>query len=122
MSSKRNLGRSVLIVLAVVALGIGLLSGGFATREAAAQTGAAVSIVDFAFSPAWVEVPAGSTVWWTNYGAAPHTVTSDFGGFDSGTLGTGGGFSLYFDTAGTYTYHCAIHPGMTGGVVVGGGM
>ena len=49
-----------------------------------AQGGTAVSIVDFAFQPASIEVPAGSTVTWTNTGAAPHTVTADDGAFDSG--------------------------------------
>jgi|SwirhisoilCB1_FD_contig_31_21431315_length_742_multi_11_in_0_out_0_2 plastocyanin len=84
----------------------------------AATTG--VSIVDFAFQPGYVVVPAGGTVSWYNAGAAPHTVTSDWGAFDSGTLGSGGVFSMTFWTPGTYTYHCAIHPGMVGTVDVTG--
>jgi plastocyanin len=88
---------------------------------AAAQGGTSVSIVDFAFQPGSLEVAAGTTVTWTNAGAAPHTVTSDSGAFDSGQLAPGASFSQTFDTPGTYTYHCEIHPNMTGTIVVRGG-
>jgi plastocyanin len=106
-----------LAALAIV-LALGLGSG-----VAQAQGGAAVSIVDFAFQPGSVEVPVGGTVTWTNSGSAPHTVTSDSGAFDSGQLAPGASFSQTFDTAGTFTYHCSIHPQMTGTVIVtsGGG-
>jgi plastocyanin len=83
-----------------------------------AQMGTGVTIVDFAFQPAYIAVAAGSTVSWYNAGGAPHTVTSDVGAFDSGTLGSGGGFSMTFWTPGTYTYHCNIHPSMVGTVQV----
>ena len=82
------------------------------------QMGAGVTIVDFAFGPAYIVVPAGSTVSWYNAGAAPHTATSDYGAFDTGTLGSGGGASITFWTPGVYGYHCAIHPGMVGSIVV----
>ena len=78
----------------------------------------AVTIVDFAFQPATLEVPVGTTVTWTNQGSAPHTVTADDGSFDSGTLQPGGTFSMTFDTPGTFTYHCEIHPNMMGTIVV----
>ena len=104
---------AVLLTLSITAftLGTGLDS-------VHAQGGTAVSIVDFAFQPASIEVPAGSTVTWTNTGAAPHTVTADDGAFDSGQLKPGATFSQTFTTPGTYTYHCEIHPQMTGTVVV----
>lgn len=89
--------------------------------SAAAQGAASVSIVDFAFDPGSVTVDAGATVTWTNMGSSPHTVTADDGSFDSGTLDPGGTFSFTFDTAGTVSYHCAIHPNMVGSVAVNGG-
>jgi plastocyanin len=114
---RRRLGTLMgLLVAPLVALALGLGPG-----NTAAQGGAAVSIVDFAFQPASIEVPVGSTVTWTNTGAVPHTVTSDSGAFDSGQLSPGASFSQTFDTAGTFTYHCSIHPQMTGTVVVTGG-
>ena len=72
---------------------------------------------NFAFSPDSVEIKVGETVTWTNEDAAAHTVTGD-GGVDSGQLATGQTYSKTFDTAGTYAYHCSIHPAMTGTVVV----
>jgi plastocyanin len=99
--------------LIVVAFGLG-------ARSVAAQESAAVSIVDFAFQPASVEIATGGTVTWTNTGQAPHTVTADDGSFDSGTLSPGATFSQTFATAGTFTYHCNIHPQMTATVIVGG--
>jgi len=77
-----------------------------------------VSIVDFAFQPMSASVPAGSTVTWSNDGAAPHTVTSFTGAFDSGTVGPGGNYSTTFSDPGTYTYRCTIHPNMVGMVSV----
>ncbi len=79
-----------------------------------------VTIVDFAFQPRLVSVPAGGTVTWQNNGAAPHTVTSNTGTFDSGTIGSGGSFSTTFSNPGMYMYHCEIHPNMMGAVMVSG--
>ena len=81
-------------------------------------TDAAVDISGFAFGPAELQIAAGTTVTWTNQDAASHTVTADDGSFDSGNLTTGQTFSQTFDTPGTYTYHCNIHPSMTATIVV----
>jgi plastocyanin len=104
---------AVLLALSMTAFTLGTGLG-----SVHAQGGTAVSIVDFAFQPASIEVPAGSTVTWTNAGAAPHTVTADDGAFDSGQLKPGESFSQTFTTPGTYTYHCEIHPQMMGTMVV----
>jgi len=47
-----------------------------------------------------------------------HTVTADGGLFNSGNLSTGQSFSFTFVSRGTFTYHCRIHPSMTGTVSV----
>jgi plastocyanin len=73
---------------------------------------------DFAFSPATLTVPLGTTVRWTNATSAPHTVTA--AGFDSGTIPSGGTYSHTFTQAGTFSYRCAFHPNMTGTIVVSG--
>jgi plastocyanin len=77
-----------------------------------------VEIKDFAFRPAAIEVSVGTTVTWENYDQIAHTVTGDNGEFQSGRLDGGKSFSFTFDKAGTFTYHCEFHPGMTGTVVV----
>jgi len=55
---------------------------------------------------------------WTNNDSIPHTTTSNASGWDSGTIQPGGQFSSTFSAAGTFAYHCNIHPGMTGTIVV----
>jgi plastocyanin len=106
-------GLAVLMLVAAVAV-IALASPG----AARAQDDASVDIFDFGFDSPSITIEAGSTVTWTNTGNAPHTVTADDGTFDSGTLDNGGTFSFTFDTPGTYTYHCEIHPNMTAEIVV----
>lgn len=79
-----------------------------------------ISISQMRFAPATVEVKAGETVTWRNNGAGmPHTVSGrGEGGPNSGTLGSGQAFSHTFDEPGEYEYYCALHPGMTGKVIV----
>jgi plastocyanin len=110
---ERKCGWRWMVLGALLALLVATLALGTGTRGAQAQDGAAVSIVDFAFQPAMLQVASGTTVTWTNTGNAPHTATSDSGAFDSGQLTSGQSFSQTFDTPGMYTYHCAVHPFMT---------
>jgi plastocyanin len=81
-----------------------------------------VTIQNFAFGPQTITVAPGTTVVWTNKDSVAHTVTSDTGAWpDSGNLATAQTFSHTFAKAGTYPYHCAIHPSMTAKVTVGSG-
>lgn len=79
-----------------------------------------VTIDEFKFQPATVTITVGDTVTWTNDQAdVPHTATAKTGAtFDSGSLATGDTYSETFDTAGTISYFCKIHPNMTGTIVV----
>ena len=78
-----------------------------------------VFIQNSAFSPASITVAVNTTITWTNKDNLSHTVTSNTGAFDSGLIGVSGGtYSHQFTTAGTFVYHCAVHSGMTGTVVV----
>lgn len=77
-----------------------------------------VSIVGMAFSPATLTISVNSTVKWTNNDGVTHTVTSDAALFDSGNIAPGGAYSRTFTTAGTYSYHCAIHTYMLGTIIV----
>jgi len=77
-----------------------------------------VFIQNMAFDPGTITITVNSTITWTNKDAITHTVTSDNGSFDSGNIAGGGSFSHTFSTAGTYSYHCSIHPYMTGVVKV----
>jgi plastocyanin len=83
-----------------------------------ALAGTAVSITNFAFSPATLTVPVGGTVTWTNHDEEPHTVVASDGSFHSPGLGTNASYSYTFPTAGSFDYICSIHPFMHGTVVV----
>jgi plastocyanin len=71
-----------------------------------------------AFTPDDVDVAVGTTVTWMNTDSVSHTSTSNASGWNSGTIAPGRQFSFTYQTAGTFPYHCAIHPGMVGTVVV----
>lgn len=78
-----------------------------------------VAIEDFAFTPATITVKKGTTVTWTNKDSVSHTVTGDSdGGPDSELFGNGESYSFTFNAVGTFAYHCAPHPQMTGTVIV----
>lgn len=77
-----------------------------------------VNIGDDFFNPSSLTVTAGTIVTWTNRGSRGHTVTSDQGAFDSGSLNPGGSFSFTFKDKGTFSYHCNFHSGMTAKIVV----
>jgi plastocyanin len=70
----------------------------------------------FIFSPGTLTVAAGTTVVWKNQTQVTHSVIGNtFGG---GTISPGGTLSFKFTSAGTFAYHCSIHPGMTGTIIV----
>ena len=78
----------------------------------------AESLANRAYSPDDVNIAIGESVTWTNTDSVAHTSTSDGGAWNSGTVNPGGRFSFTFQSAGTFSYHCTIHPGMVGTVVV----
>ena len=82
-----------------------------------------ISIKGFAFAPAELPVPAGTTVTWINDEDSLHTVTSGTpaspdGLFDSGEIDTGVEFTFTFADEGTYPFFCARHDFMMGVVTV----
>ena len=77
-----------------------------------------VWIKGMAFQPSTITISAGTTVTWTNKDAVTHTVTSDNGLFDSGSITGNSTYSRQFPAAGTFTYHCTPHPTMTATVIV----
>lgn len=79
-----------------------------------------VSIANFAFSPAHITITKGTTVTWTNHDTTAHTIVETDGksGPNSSTVNPGDSYTFTFSEAGTYQYHCSIHPQMTGSVTV----
>ena len=95
------------------------LTHGPAEGDAAAADAAeevTIDIVDFAFEPAEVTVPVGTTVTWVNVGPTDHTTTAYIDGdkfWDSKIMVEGDTFSFTFEEPGSYDYLCALHPSMT---------
>lgn len=120
MTISRRLG--FLLAAAVLVASCG---GGSSTPTTPSTGGAAsVSIVQgartlttTAYSPNPVTVSAGTTVTWTNNDSITHTATSDSGVF-GGTVAANAQFSYMFQSKGTFAYHCTLHPGMVGTVIV----
>ncbi len=94
----------------------------FTEHATTPPTTASVAVADFSFSPQAVVIQTGGTVTWTWSGAAPHSVTYDGGPTprpaSSDTKTGSGTYQSTITTVGRYTYHCSIHPQMTGSVTV----
>ncbi len=101
-----------------VAAGLGMLAAALMWPRLAGAATTNVEIVNFAFAPAATTVQVGDTVTWKNSDTAPHTATGDAAEWDSGTLTTGQTFSFTANQAGTFAYHCTIHPSMVATLVV----
>ena len=77
-----------------------------------------VVIENFSFVPAILTVKAGTKVTWVNRDDVPHTATDTDKRFNSKTLDTDDQFDFTFSEPGTYNYFCALHPKMTGQIIV----
>lgn len=104
-----------LLSAAVLATAVVLMNG---VSSAGAAGAPEVKIDNFSFGPASVIVPVGTPVTWANRDDVPHVIASVDNLFKSKPLDTEDRFSFTFTKPGTYEYFCAIHPRMTGKVVV----
>jgi plastocyanin len=98
-----------------VALGAATVLGAGGAR---ATSTSQVEIHEFHFTPSDLTVPVGTTVTWMNDDEETHTITASGGLFASPGLEHAETFARRFDTPGTYGYFCALHPHMTGAVIV----
>jgi amicyanin len=102
-------------------LALGAMTGLVFASVAAQAATVEVKIDNFVFNPQTITVKAGDTVTWVNHDDIPHTATSKTGVFRSKALDTDDKFSFTFTTPGTFAYFCALHPHMTGSIVVEAG-
>ena len=115
---------STAAVAALLATGCGGGNSGPSAGAASSAAGSsgtpsAITIKSFKFSPGTLQVQDGAGIEVANDDSAPHTVTADDGhSFDSGTVDSGASTTIRAPTAGTYAYHCTIHPFMKGKLVV----
>jgi plastocyanin len=79
-----------------------------------------VTISNFTFAPATVEVAAGTRLTWKNADDTPHVVVGADGGspIHSPALDTDDEYGVILAAPGTYKYFCSLHPHMPGTVIV----
>lgn len=117
-------GLLILLLITFVLFSISQLSP---ATVRASNSSYSVTIADYSFTPAHINITTGTTVTW-NYpsGSSYHTVTSDpqtnltQSGtplISSGTLNPGQSFSYTFNLPGYYPYQCGFHPALMNGWV-----
>jgi len=109
----RLAGTSATVVVALCSL------VGFGAPPAASATHSIV-IKQYAYTPRAMSLGQGDTVTWTNQDSVPHDVTVTRGPstFHSPMLAKGESWSHVFNTAGSYSYICSVHPDMVGSLSV----
>ena len=116
--------------LAIVAVGASLIvsaCGSDSSSPTAPGTSTAADVTvtiqsnngSNSYAPSPASMRAGQTIAWRNADFIAHTATQDGAGFNTGTLAAGAtSAATMMSTAGTFTYHCTIHPGMVGTINV----
>jgi plastocyanin len=113
MPMRMRMTFAVLILLAAMACGK-------ASSPMSPSTTVNARIVSGGFTPNPINISVGSSVMWTNSDSATHEIVADNGAFRSGPIAPGGQYSYTFPSAGTFTYHDASNPSMSGTVNVTG--
>jgi plastocyanin len=78
--------------------------------------GSTIQAAGTSFTPAKTTVSQGTTVTWSFSGT--HTTTSNDKFWDSNLKPNGSSFSKKMPSAGRFPYHCTVHSGMNGRIVV----
>jgi plastocyanin len=123
--------KKIMVPLFIGAMAVGFLAcGGCGNRSNPTSPkstsnngdggGTQVTISGSAFGA--LTVAKGATVTWKNNDGMPHTATSDGTSafpFDTGNIAPGATSNgIAFTQSGTFAYHCRIHSGMHGTIIV----
>ena len=93
-------------------------AGGGACTAANGTATVNVTVQNFAFSPSAITAKVGDVIGFTNKDSVGHTATVDDGSCSTDTIANGASATLTFTAAGTYPFHCKIHPSMKGTITV----
>lgn len=107
--------RRIAVGAIAIILAAGVMSLALSSVLAASHT---VAVVNFEYQPATITIVAGDDVRWENLSGSYHTVTADDGSFDSRPFARDEPYSAVFEMAGTFAYHCDIHPETMKGTIV----
>ncbi len=122
MTRRHSLRSCEILAVGVLALGAAVFLAFGALPPRAAAAGAPSVVIDnYMFMPETLTIPLGGSITWINRDSDIHAVAADDGSpamFKSPGLDTDDKFTFTFTRAGTYLYHCTLHPNMTGKIVV----
>ena len=125
MLNRSRLKFALILTLSICAVAVASHQSHMKMHAAPAGTASPAStnpneivIANFSFEPATLTIKAGTTVTWVNHDDEPHTATATDKRFNSKTLDNGDRFSQEFKAPGVYNYYCALHPKMTGKIIV----
>jgi plastocyanin len=117
--------RHILYVFTVIILTFAAGCGSSSSPSSPTATNADVTIQiegdrgASSYAPNPTTMRVGQTVVWHNADSTTHDATQDANTFGSGTIAAGATSSpIMMSAAGTFTYHCTIHPGMIGTITV----
>jgi plastocyanin len=117
MSPLRLVGALAIVAALALLNGCG---GGRAASAAPVSTDHVDLPKSYRFEPAVIEVPAGTTVTWTNDDNFTHSIQVE-GQTEVYSLKPGERVAISFDRPGEYSYLCTYHPqNMKGKVIVTG--
>ena len=102
----------------LIFVGVFLVFGIVAVSGCTSSQTSTVTIQNSSFNPSTLNVQVGTTVTWINKDTTTHDVVSDTGLFNSGNLTNGMSYNYTFNQTGSFAYHSAIQPSMTGTIVV----
>ena len=116
--------KSLLVLVVIILIIIGISSYIFTQNKQESSKvinldSNKIIINNFAFSEQVINIKVNDKVTWTNKDIAQHTITSDSGSeLNSERLSQDQSYSHTFNTPGIYYYHCDLHLGMKGKIIV----
>ena len=106
----------IAVLAAVAALALAITGA----SQPAAQVTKTFSITATGFTPTSRTIATTDAIKWTNKDTKTHQVVANNGSFASPVLAPGKSYTHTFNTAGTFRFHDALHPALSGKVVVNG--
>ena len=87
--------------------------------DSTGTTTVSASVANNTWTPANVTAKVGDVITWANSDTVPHKVALDDGSCQmSANIAGGSSASLAFSAAGTYPFHCSVHPSMKGTITI----
>jgi plastocyanin len=123
MRSILRVALSITATLALAACSGGGGTGGGAVASVCNDSTGATVVAATVQNKTWsqpINAKVGDVITWTNNDSVAHKVGLDDGSCTMGAniAPSGGTASLVFTKAGTYPFHCTIHPTMTGTITI----